>query len=451
MNSSIGADVVILGGGIQGLWLLAELVDQGYQAILLERFHPGSGQTGHAHFFLHRGHMRASIEAGASPNAPGATKQLMASRIKVFQDAHAAWMKELENGRLQSVRRLNGKFYISGFDREKRRRLPAILKEAAIDNFKEFRDSSVFGDCSWMLEDEGLCLESHNVLDALMRYRDLNSRITDCDEVTIENHSSGDFHIAVEKSNPKNKSDKKKFEIVCRGLVFTAGAGNEHFIQKTLPSSGIHLDTSTARQQTIKTYMLVVKDLQGTHRRLERMCAMFPDHNGIFLAYREDPHDQNAVVWLLGDGQRSYIHAPGQWTVLSARSWFQRLRHHIEQLFPWLMKDPANYRWGIYEATKAEPWTPHAQYPDRVKLPEKHEIHCVPGHNAWVAWPSFLTLAPTVAAEMGKAVSKSSILRSSEIVNRADWDRIRKQVEPGKDFWQTIPLLNWDDFSRCYA
>ena len=43
---TLDVDVVIMGGGIQGLWLLAELVDAGYQAILLERMQPGFGQTG---------------------------------------------------------------------------------------------------------------------------------------------------------------------------------------------------------------------------------------------------------------------------------------------------------------------------------------------------------------------------------------------------------------------
>jgi glycine/D-amino acid oxidase-like deaminating enzyme len=447
MNSSIGVDVVILGGGIQGLWLLADLVDQDYQAILLERFHPGSGQTGHAHFFLHQGHMRAAMEARVPTDDSGEqeTTRLRSRRIKLFQNAHAAWMKELESGRLQSVRRLQGKFYISGSEGAKRDRLQRILKEAEIDNFKEFRNSSIFRSCSWMLEDEGICLESSNVLDALLKHRDLNNRIGDCNEVKIENHPAGGFHLAVEKS------DKRDFEIICRGLVFTAGAGNEHFILRTLPASGIHLDTSIARQQTIKTYMLVIKDMQGTDRKLERMCAMFPDHHNIFLAYREDPRDPNTLVWLLGDGQRSHIRTPGQWTGLNARSWFQRIRPNIKKLFPWLLEAPESYRWGIYEATKAEPWTPKEQYPDQIMLPEKHQIHRVPGHNAWVAWPSFLTLAPTVAAEMAEAIATSSIPRSTQIVNRADWDLIRKKVEPGKDLWETTPLLDWDTFSRCYA
>jgi len=84
---AIEVDVVVIGGGIQGLWLLGDLIKAGYNAILLERMQPGFGQTGHSHVFLHQGH----IYAGMLKEDPNDTFQ----RIKYVQQANSIWQQEL--------------------------------------------------------------------------------------------------------------------------------------------------------------------------------------------------------------------------------------------------------------------------------------------------------------------------------------------------------------------
>ena len=61
MSSHISVDVLIIGGGAQGLWLLRNLnaessSNQGYRTLLLEKNTLGGGQTCHSHGFIHRGH-----------------------------------------------------------------------------------------------------------------------------------------------------------------------------------------------------------------------------------------------------------------------------------------------------------------------------------------------------------------------------------------------------------
>ena len=53
---SVEVDVLVVGGGSQGLWLLNDLDRLGYRAILIERDELGSGQTCHSHALIHRGH-----------------------------------------------------------------------------------------------------------------------------------------------------------------------------------------------------------------------------------------------------------------------------------------------------------------------------------------------------------------------------------------------------------
>ncbi len=54
-NPVLEADVLILGGGIAGLWLLQRLLHAGYAAVLVEQDRLGGGQTGAAQGIIHGG------------------------------------------------------------------------------------------------------------------------------------------------------------------------------------------------------------------------------------------------------------------------------------------------------------------------------------------------------------------------------------------------------------
>src|SRR5438105_4298903 len=64
----IPTDVLIIGGGVQGLWLLDSLCRLGYDAILLERRLLGSQQTCHSHVYLHHGLVYAAEALGTNEN-----------------------------------------------------------------------------------------------------------------------------------------------------------------------------------------------------------------------------------------------------------------------------------------------------------------------------------------------------------------------------------------------
>ena len=54
-NVSATVDIVILGGGVSGLWSLNRLRQSGYNAILIESTKLGSGQTRYAQGIIHGG------------------------------------------------------------------------------------------------------------------------------------------------------------------------------------------------------------------------------------------------------------------------------------------------------------------------------------------------------------------------------------------------------------
>lgn len=68
MNRTFHIDVAIIGGGIAGLWLLAQLRERGYGALLIESNQLGSGQTLCAQGIIHGG-TKYRLRGAADPTA----------------------------------------------------------------------------------------------------------------------------------------------------------------------------------------------------------------------------------------------------------------------------------------------------------------------------------------------------------------------------------------------
>src|SRR3989338_3237970 len=66
MTRSFSTDIVIIGGGIAGLWLLNRLRQQGFDAIVLEKSALGSGQTIASQGIIHGG-LKYALSGVLSP------------------------------------------------------------------------------------------------------------------------------------------------------------------------------------------------------------------------------------------------------------------------------------------------------------------------------------------------------------------------------------------------
>ncbi len=103
VENTLAVDVLIVGGGVAGLWTLAKLKQAGYQAVLLESAALGAGQTRYAQGIIHggtkyalTGKLTASSEAVAAMPAlwrechAGRGELDLSSAIKL-SDAHYLW------------------------------------------------------------------------------------------------------------------------------------------------------------------------------------------------------------------------------------------------------------------------------------------------------------------------------------------------------------------------
>ena len=79
MTGPIKVDVVIIGGGIMGLWPLKEITElkKNYQAVLLESREVGGQQTCHSHVYIHHGHLYTDDTHNQLPGLLNSARQKM--------------------------------------------------------------------------------------------------------------------------------------------------------------------------------------------------------------------------------------------------------------------------------------------------------------------------------------------------------------------------------------
>ncbi|MBC8031913.1 MAG: FAD-dependent oxidoreductase [Pyrinomonadaceae bacterium] len=437
----LDVDVVIVGGGIQGLWLLADLIDAGYQTILLERQRPGFGQTGHAHVFLHEGHLYASMLREQQNDA--------VQRVMPLLTANGLWETALAGGRLQKAKALRSEFFIgwsnvvSGLEFANR----CALANLHCDRIDQMPGKfGAWANLPSLYQSKGVCLESSVLLDQLLTFSDIRKRVGCCHKISVEANELGSYDFLAEHDSELAEKNTRtlSLQVRARAVVLSAGTGNEHLIDHLFEGPTRQPNPKATKQQTVKTFMLVVRHLNGS---LPPVTGMFPDFGGIFMVSREDA--QGRTVWLIGDRQRQLVTVPGEMTTLDAITWFQNLKKALATLLPQLIDDPNNYEWGIYEAIKAEPWRDKSGAGAGGGFPVGFHVHEHPLKPVWLAWPGLLTFAPLVASSIVTGLQQKVVSSSS-----TDWDlweRFRFTLPAGECRWKKTPLQTWKDFNTCFS
>jgi glycine/D-amino acid oxidase-like deaminating enzyme len=430
-TARIEVDVVVIGGGIQGLWLLGDLLKAGYNAILLERMQPGFGQTGHSHVFLHQGHIYAGMLRETEADT--------IARIEYVQNANKKWQDALQSGRLKGLQPITSTFYMAFSDPENGEKVYNRCRVGSL-TCKPIEKEDIpadFGPTTEQLyEAEGMCLDSHLLLTQLLQSGNLTDRVGLCEVASVQPAWSGRFKLL----GKRELKSKDQIEIDTGAVVLSAGSGNE-YMQGLF---GLNGSANGSKQQTVKTFMLVIREI---NKPLPPTTGMHVDFDGLFVVSRKDPAGK--TVWLVGDKQRELVRVPGDIVSFDQIRWFRNARMSLDKLYPKLMKSPQDYEWGIYEAAKAEPWTQLGS--SRAgKFPGSFHFKRVPGLPIWLAWPTLLTFAPLVAElianDLGNVVTAKSVN-----TDWSEWHKFRVPLAPENCRWKKTPLLSWQDFERCYA
>ncbi len=362
-------DVVIFGGGIAGLWMLARLRQAGYQTLLLETESLGAGQTRYSQGIIHGGTKYALTgKLTASSESIFAMPQIWRDCLQGKGEVDLSTATVLsEHQYMWSTPSLMSR--LSGFfaSRVVRGRMVAVNK---IDRPAVFQNEKFKGKV-YQLDEP--------VLDA-------GSLIKALATPNIKNI----MHIKAVTEFSKNKltveaADGEIWNIKAEKIILSAGKGNAGLLKK--------MGRSNPEMQLRPLQMVMVRS--GLPEKLYAHCLGASINPRITITSGEDK--QGNIVWYLG-GQLAEegIHRTAEVQINKAKK-------ELQSLMPWL-NFPA-MQWATLNIDRAEPKQKEGQRPAT--------SFCFEENNIITTWPTKLALAPNLANDVLEQLEKQNVTKSN--------------------------------------
>lgn len=373
-------DVVIIGGGIAGLWTLARLRQAGYQAILLEAQSLAAVQSGASQGIIH-----------------GGTKYALTGKLtqssQAIQQMPQRW-KDCLQGQgevdLRAAKKLSGHQYlwannnlaakITGFFASKvmRSRMQHLPQQ---DYVAPFNQAGFKGELYQL--DEPV-LDIHSVIEAIReQYADFvfHSRVT---QITENKAADSGYSYQLQL----NGEDK----ILTAGqLILTAGAGNEALL------GALHF-----KQPTMQRRPLLMPMLKGSAAVLPKMYAHCLGASALpkmtITSHSLSDSDGVQTVWYLG----GEIAEQGVGRSISEQ--VKVARRALENVMPWL--DFSACQWSALAIDRAEPEMPDGSRPVEPAVFREHGVI--------TAWPVKLAMAPVMVDKILLELEAANSVRHAQ-------------------------------------
>jgi glycerol-3-phosphate dehydrogenase len=366
----IEADIVIVGGGIAGLWTLNTLVDHGYSVVLIEREAFGAGQSIAAQGVIHGG---LKYAAGGLLNDASEALAAMPTRWRRCFESSG----ELD---LQNARRLapcqhlwtrgGGTSAIAGFVASKM--LKSRIDKLRREDFPPPLDHSSYRGHVFQLDE--FVVDTPTVLWELARPH--LDRILHADIQQLSRQGNG--HVEIQATS----AGGDRISLICRHLVLTAGEGNAHCLEQLGLASELPMQRRPLHQVLVKHRDLppFYSVCLGTGPKPPLVCTTHYHPDG-------DP------IWYLG----GELAESG--VTRSAEDQIREADKTLHRLLPWL--DLSEATWATLSIDRAE-----AETTDRNRHPGAW-VETV--ENITTVWPSKLALAPDAADRVLTRVQSATI------------------------------------------
>lgn len=388
-------DVVIVGAGVLGLWLLNRLRQLKLNAVLLETETIGGGQSHKAQGIIHGG-MKYALHG------------VLTDAAQTISDMPTCWRSCLEgtglldlssvsilspNQFLWSPNPLTGK--LSGF-----------FAGLALSSHVESLDKAHFPDVFQYPQFKGqvytldeIVIDVNQLLHTLAEpHRDAIFKIETLrneDIVWGENNKIESIIIHHPNTEPLNLS--------AQHYIFSAGAGNAFIIDQ--------LKNEVLAMQRRPLHMVVVKP-HFSHSLYAHCLGWKTVPRMTITTHRAKDGE---IIWYLG-GQ---IAEEG--IIRNTQEQIAAAQKELQSLFSWL--DFSRAEWASFMVDRAEPFHPSGKRPD--------SFFAKTTGNMTVAWPTKLALAPKLAEELIQSIS---ILPNEEKNNLPAWP----SPEIAKPIWDTL-------------
>lgn len=374
MNKTVETDIVIIGGGIAGLWLLNRLRQLNFSTILLEANTLGGEQTLKSQGIIHGGMkfaLQGSITAAAKAisDMPSIWKKCLSGQgeidlanVPILSQEQFLWSNNKLIGKLAGF--FANQTLCGEIDAVPREKFPDIfqnpafkgqiysLKEIVIDVPKLIREL--------VKPNQDVIFKINPLTDDYLHF-DENNRLT---------------KLAV--TSPFGEC----VEIKAHKFIFTAGAGNELLLKK------LNHKNTTAMQRRPLHMVLMKTDFPYS---LYAHCLGLGAAPRITITTHQT-HD-GKTAWYLGGqiAEEGVKRDPEQQCKIAQKE--------LSQLFPWL--DFSKAQFTSFYVDRAEPQQPDGKRPDSVYI-----NNC---ENMMIAWPTKLALAPKLSQEVIQHIESEGI------------------------------------------
>ena len=365
MSQSLSTDVLIVGGGIAGLWLNARLRRLGYSTLLVERGSLGGEQSvksqgiihGGAKYALHGALTGASEAIADMPRrwreALSGSGELDLSGVRLLSEAHYLWSPGTLAGNLTSF--FASKAVRGRVDQVKGEQLPPALQDRKFKG-KVYRLAEL-------------------VLD-------VPSLITRLAEL------AGDGLLAARDIQPLRDGTQLSGlrvdgrEIRAQRVVLSAGAGNAQLLAT--------LGIEQPKQQLRPLHMVLAKG--PALKPLYAHCLGGGPKPRVTVTTH--PAADGQWVWYLGGDL-----AEADGVARDEASQIKAAQQELAELLPWV--DQSATRWATLRIDRAEPAQSGLVRPDNAFLAEDGPL--------LVGWPTKLALSPDFADRVLAALQRDNI------------------------------------------
>lgn len=395
MSKPMELDLVIIGGGVAGLWLLNRATQDGLSAVLIEKTALGSGQTRYAQGIIHGG-TKYALSGAMTPaaDAIGRMPDLWRDCLKGNGELDLKGVRELSDATyLWSAGSLTSQVTSFFASKAMRSRVDRVDDHGRPDIFQ------LPGASGSVYRLNEFVLDMPSLVEALAA--PLMDRII---RAAAETMSYG-FD---EAGNVSSISLDNGLVLTPRALVLTSGAGHEDLAAR--------LNIVRPQLQRRPLHMVVAR--HNVDLPLFGHCIGLS--SSPLLTVTSHPSSDGRVVWYLGGGlAESGVERTEDEQISAARE-------TIDRLLPQLR--PFNAEWATLRIDRAEPLQPGGARPDGAFVEDVG--------NCLVAWPTKLALAPELAR---LALGKFRGRLGEESRPAVDWSRLADLPRP------EIAPLPWEE------
>jgi len=365
MSQALSTDVLIVGGGIAGLWLNARLRRQGFATLLVENARLGGGQSvksqgiihGGAKYALHGALTGASEAIADMPRrwreALAGNGELDLTGVRLLSDAHYLWSPGSLAGNITSF--FASKAVRGRVDQVKGEQLPPALQHP---KFKG---------------------KVYRLAELVLDVPSLISRLSEL---------AGDGLLAAERIEPLRENGElvgliiDGREIRAQRVILSAGRGNAELLSS--------LGLSQPTQQLRPLHMALVKG--PTLKPLYAHCLGGGPKPRVTITTH--PAADGQWVWYLGGDL-----AEADGVARDEAAQIQAAKKELSELLPWV--DLSAAQWATLRVDRAEPAQSGLVRPDNAFLHEQGKL--------LVGWPTKLALAPDFADRVLAALSRDGV------------------------------------------